>query len=113
MISDYFAFAKIRNLFDWAISLYFYRKQQVDQAKPDWMTSEPNEFNKRDFLAFLNSGEQPQHFFLGKPEHSVKILIHDRLENDFRKVCEILELGNLDLPRINASTRPLGFKLLD
>ena len=63
MISDYFAFAKIRNLFDWAISLYFYRKQQVDQAKPDWMTSEPNEFNKKDFWHSLTLANNPNTSF--------------------------------------------------
>ena len=111
-VSHYTMFATVRNPFDWAMSLYFFRKQ-TPGLQPAWMSVDPRSYCKREFLAFLKSGEASQSLFLGSLRDRIHLMRFDCLEDDFREICGRLNLGDVTLTRINASDRPRDLSILD
>lgn len=112
-IRDYFIFSTVRNPMDWAVSLYFFRKQVGDDADIPWSKVGPNEFDKTEFIHFLHAGEPSQSSFLGSGEVPIHLLRFENLSDDFKKVCSILEIKHLSLEKINSSRRPDFDNILD
>ena len=112
-VTDYFTFATVRNPWDWAVSLYYFRKQTHDAQQPHWVSEKPNDFGKAEFKRFLNAGELTQSSFLGHGRVPMHLLRFETIADDFRAVCYKLGLGNLVLDKINSSRRPRFQDVLD
>ena len=112
-IRGFFVFATVRNPLDWAVSLYYFRKQTCGDVRHPWVSEEPDVFGRAEFLRFLYSGEQTQSSFLGRGKVPVHLLRFETLSDDFRAVCRRLGLGDLVLDKINASRRPRYRDVLD
>ncbi len=112
-IRDYFIFSTVRNPWDWAVSLYFFRKQTGGDSANLWTTVGPNEFDKFEFINFLESGEPPQSSFLGNGQFPIRLLRFETLTADFQSICAHLKIGNLQLEKINSSRRPDYNDILD
>ncbi len=101
-------FGTVRNPWDWAVSLYFFRKQT---AVFNWQRVGPETFDNEEFRGFLHAGEPTQSTYLGRM--AVRILRFERLADDFAELCRTLGLGALKLDKINASRRPKYRDVLD
>ncbi|SDB36917.1 sulfotransferase family 2 domain-containing protein [Bauldia litoralis] len=115
-IRDHFVFATVRNPWDRAVSLYFFRKQVAKEQQVSWIRCDdqgPETFDRAQFLRFIESGEPTQCSFLGTGQTAVHLMRFENLEADFREVCRRLGLGSLRLERINASRRPRYQDVLD
>ncbi len=112
-IRDFFIFATVRNPFDWAVSMYCFRKQTCAGVPHPWVSEEPDIFGKAEFLRFLHSREPSQSSFLGRAQVPVHLLRFETLGDDFRTLCRRLRLGDLVLEKINSSRRPIYEDVLD
>jgi hypothetical protein len=107
-IRRFTVFATVRNPWDLAVSLYFFRKQT---AVFNWQSVGAETFDKAEFLRFLHAGESAQSCYLGRMP--VRILRFERLADDFAVLCRTLGLGTLTLDKINTSRRPKYRDVLD
>ena len=117
-ISDYFVFGTVRNPIDWAVSLYFFRKQTFGRDQVPWIVDDCQRanyrFNKREFRNFLLAGEISQSSFLKSSAGlDIHLMRFERLSEDFSAVCRRLGLNVASLPAINATRRPPLTGLLD
>jgi hypothetical protein len=98
IFQTYFKFGFVRNPWDWHVSLYHYMQQTPHHYWHD-------EVKKWTFDEYLNQRwEKPgylQHEFLTDKDGNVKVDFigrYENLETDFRKICSLLDLPDINLP---------------
>lgn len=112
-----FKFATIRNPWDRVVSAYFSPGKNVTEwNRNDFLARIRKTVRLRDFLCEVRPRKRKRLKPMSdrKLDSDVDFLIKfERLEEDFRKVCEILDIPYTQLPKTNASRRAHYSKYYD
>lgn len=105
IFNSYFKFAFVRNPWDWQVSLYCFMLKQKKHSQHH-IVSKMNFEEYIEWAVNTQLNLQKDMLFSEKNELLVDFIgKFENLEEDFRKVCEIIGINDTQLPHVNKSPR--------